>query len=90
MVERLEFSNDEMAGKAAELADVGGLKVLSLFSGSEIQDVCGSAAFAHFGHGDAYKTIAACECKAAKQMFIKHIVDAGRSEKCIFTWTSSL
>ena len=79
-----------MAAKVAELGAVGGVKVLSLFSGTEIQDLCGQATFAHFGHGGAYETIAACECKGAKQNFIKHIVDAGRCDKCIFAWASSL
>ena len=92
MVEKRGGSKDGMADKAAKLGAGGGVKVLSLFSGTEIQDLCGQATFAHFGHGGAYETIAACECKGAKQNFIKHIADAGRcdNDKCIFAWASSL
>ena len=52
--------------------------------------MCGATAFAHFGHEDAYETIAARACKYTQQMLNNHIVDEGKGDKCICTWAYSL
>lgn len=80
------------ASLRAKLSGIGGIKVFSLFAGSELQDLCSAvlAQVLRLPHGCGMRTIAACECNPGKQAFIQHVIEGSKGDRCIFKYVHDL
>jgi site-specific DNA-cytosine methylase len=83
-----KFTARELEDLKQKVREIGTLRVTSLFSGSELQSLCGTVLFSLL-EGE-FICVACSEHDEAKANFIKNIVHAGSECCCIFKSVSGM
>lgn len=83
-----KLTAEELNHIKQKVSEIGSLRVTSLFSGSELQSLCGTVLFSLLE--GKFDCVACCEQDEGKANFIKNIVHAGSESCCVFKSVSAM